>query len=93
MGKIVWTEPAAFDLKAIAEYIELDNPKAAKLLVKELFEQVEKLELYPKMGKIPKSIANLSYRELVIPPCRVFYRLEKSTVYIVAVMRQERDSI
>jgi toxin ParE1/3/4 len=93
MDKLIWTEPAIFDLRAIAEFIELDNLKAAKQLVKEVLSQVEKLTNFPKMGKVPKSISDLSYRELVIPPCRIFYRTEKQTVYIIAVMRAERNLI
>jgi len=34
MAKIVWTEPALNDLDAIADYIALDNPHAARELVR-----------------------------------------------------------
>jgi ParE-like toxin of type II ParDE toxin-antitoxin system len=34
MAQVVWTEPALADLDAIADYIALDNPEAARLLVK-----------------------------------------------------------
>ena len=37
MAKVIWTEPALSDLDAIADYIALDNPKAAHDLVQRVF--------------------------------------------------------
>lgn len=94
MGSIVWTLPAILDLQAIAEYIELDKPEAAKRLVQKVFTTVEKLQRFPKLGKVPKELedlSNLQYRELIVPPCRIFYRLENQEIYIVAVTRTEKD--
>ncbi|MGH7775363.1 MAG: type II toxin-antitoxin system RelE/ParE family toxin [Candidatus Binatia bacterium] len=42
------------------------------------------------MGSVPAEIPDLPYRELHIPPCRVFYRIEKNKVYVVHVMRGEQ---
>lgn len=91
MAQIIWTEPALMDLDEIAEYIALSNPYAAANLVKEIFTKVERLEQFPKSGKHPLEIPELHYREVVIPPCRVFYRLEKDLVYIAHVCRDERS--
>lgn len=79
------------DLNAIAEYIALSNPMAASALVKKVIEKVERLELFPQSGKIPSEISQLGYREMVVSPCRIFYREEGDTVYIVHVCREERD--
>jgi len=91
MAQIIWTEPALIDLDEIAEYIALSNPYAASKLVNEVFSKVERLEQFPKSGKAPLEIPELNYREVVVPPCRVFYRLEKDLVYIVHVCRDERS--
>lgn len=91
MVQIIWTEPALVDLDEIAEYIALSNPYAASTLVSEVFSKVERLEQFPKSGKRPLEIPELNYREVVIPPCRLFYRLEKDLVYIVHVCRDERS--
>ncbi|MFQ3324985.1 MAG: toxin ParE1/3/4 [Pseudomonadales bacterium] len=34
---------------------------------------------------------NLNYREVNINPCRIFYKIDSDIVYILHVMRQERD--
>jgi toxin ParE1/3/4 len=91
MADVVWTEPALDDLSEIAEYIALDNLDAAKRLVRTVFDTVQRLEGYPKSGKRPAELPGSSYRELVVPPCRVFYRMEDDAVFIVYVMRSERQ--
>ena len=90
MAQIVWTEPALSDLDAIADYIALDNPGAAKALVQRIFRHVEQLAAYPKSGSKPQELKGWRYRQIIEPPCRVFYRQEGSRVYILYVMRAER---
>jgi len=90
MAKVVWTEPALQDIDKIAEYIALDKLDAAKRLVQKVFEATDKLEDFPKIGRKPPEIRKTKYRELVINPCRIFYREEKEIVYILFVMRSER---
>lgn len=91
MAQIEWTEPALFDLNEIAEYIALDKPSAAKNLVKEIFKSVEHLKQFPKAGRCPPELPESSYRELIVGPCRIFYRIEKKKVFILYVMRSERE--
>lgn len=91
MAEIIWTEPALLNLNDIAEYIALNNPTAAANLVYTVFSKIERLEQFPKSGKPPVEIPELNYREVVIPPCRVFYRIEKNAVYIVYICREERS--
>lgn len=86
----MWTDPALQDLDEIAEYIALDNPRAAARLVRLVFDSVERLERFPKSGRRPPELKRTPYREVVVAPCRIFYRLEENTVYILHVMRAER---
>ncbi len=91
MARIVWTEPALSDLDEIADYIALDDPEAAKGLVRRVFAHIEKLVEHPKLGSIPAELRPVkAYRQIVEPPCRVFYRQSEKVIYIVHVMRGER---
>lgn len=93
MDKIIWTEPALSDLDAIADYIALDKPDAAARLVRRVFQHVELLMNVPELGsRIPELRRNKRYRQIVEPPCRVFYRheAESGRVYILGIMRGER---
>ena len=90
MAHVIWTEPALYNLEDIAEYIALHNPAAAKKLVKTVFRKVERLEKFPASGRKPPELKTLDYRELIVNPCRILYRVEKDSVYMVHVMRQEQ---
>lgn len=91
MAEITWTQPALDDLNDIAEYIAVSNLAAAKKLATTVFLAVERLESKPESGKTPQEIATLNYREIVINPCRVFYKTDGKKVFILHVMRQEQD--
>lgn len=90
MAQIVWTEPALNDLDAIADYIALENPEAAKVLVQRVFKHVKQLADHPRRGSKPQELKGWRYRQIVETPCRVFYRHEGEYVYILYVMRGER---
>lgn len=90
MAQIKWTEPALEDLNEIAEYIALDKPSAAKKLVRNIFESVGRLKEFPNSGKVPDELSDLRYREIVVGPCRIFYRVEADFVFILYVVRSER---
>jgi toxin ParE1/3/4 len=90
MAEVSWTEPALTELETIAETIALDKPEAARRLVQRIFSSVERLKRFPKLGsrvpEMPKSV----YRQLVVGPCRIFYRQKEGRIFIVFVMRGER---
>ena len=91
MAEVIWTEPALLELDAIAEYIALDNPDAASNLVKDIFDKTGRLESFPESGRMPPELPDSVYRELVVPPCHIFYRQEQQQVFILCVMREERQ--
>jgi len=75
----------------IAEYIALDELNAARRLVKKVFSSVKRLKQFPELGRIPPELDCSKYREIIVGLCRVFYRVEQSKVYILYVMRGERQ--
>jgi toxin ParE1/3/4 len=90
MAEVIWTEPALNDLDAIADYIALDNPAAARDLVQRAFKHVEQLLAHPDSGSKPEELRGWRHRQIVEPPCRILYRRDRSTVYVLYVMRGER---
>jgi len=60
MARIIWSETALNELDEIADYISLDNPKAAKILVRSTFKRIEHLASHPKSGKSVDEFQKLS---------------------------------
>ncbi|AAM34973.1 plasmid stabilization protein [Xanthomonas phaseoli pv. phaseoli] len=90
MAEIIWSVPALADLDAIADYIAIDNAPAAAALVKRVFGHVEQLIEHPDSGSRPQELKRSRYRQIVEPPCRVFYRVDGQRIVVVHVMRSER---
>jgi toxin ParE1/3/4 len=90
MAQVIWVEPALNDLDAIADYIALDNPGTASQLVQRIFVDVDQLIIHPDSGSKPRELRGGRYRQIIEPPCRIFYRQEGETVYVLYVMRGER---
>ena len=90
MAQVIWTEPALQDLNEIAEYIALDKITAAKKFVQKVFSSTDRLEQFPTIGRNSPELDNSRYLEIIVNPCRIFYRIEKNKVYILYIMRSER---
>lgn len=86
MAEVIWTEPAPSDLDAIADYIALDKPEAARQFVQRVLQHVEQLSDHPKSGSRPPELKGWRYRQIVEPPCRI----DGDRVYVPYVMRGER---
>jgi toxin ParE1/3/4 len=90
VARLTWSRPALRDLEEIAEYIALDSPSAASRYVRKVFRAVERLKRYRNSGRRPEELRSTPYREVIVPPCRVFYRADENDVFILHVMRSER---
>ncbi|GAA0855251.1 type II toxin-antitoxin system RelE/ParE family toxin [Aliiglaciecola litoralis] len=91
MAEIKWTAPALTDLNEIVEYIALSNLPAAKNLTQKVFDKVTRLKSHPESRRSPLELQNLTYIEVIVNPCRIFYKIDNDLVYILHVMRHERD--
>ena len=90
MARIIWTEPALQDLNKIAEYIALDKISTAKKLIREVFKTADYLEKFPKSGRKPLKLKDSRYFELVANPCRIFYRIEKDSIYNICNAKRKK---
>ena len=90
MAEIVWTEPALGDLDAIADYIAIEDRAAAQHFVLHVFQYVGRLADHPRLGPKPPELVDSRYRQIVEPPCRIFYREDGERIFVLHVMRGER---
>jgi toxin ParE1/3/4 len=92
--KVYWTKEAANDLEEIIDYISKERVSAAKSIYKKIKSACRELNTFPgRYRRVPEllDIYIERYREIIIPPYRVIYKLTESNVYIIAVIDGRRD--
>lgn len=85
---------AESDLTEIIEYIMQNNPATAHELFKKIKIKTENLALLPDRGRIVPELLSQGislYREIIISPWRVIYRIADKTVFILAVIDSRRN--
>ena len=90
MARLIWTRRALADLDEIAEYIALDNELAARRLVDRVYRHIGQLKLFPRLGPVPPELEDSEYRQIVEPPCRIFYKIKASDVFVIHIIRFEQ---
>jgi plasmid stabilization system protein ParE len=95
---ILWAGVAENDLKEIIEYIAIDSPADALRIFKKIKQKASSLYTLPERGRIVPELQEqgiLLYREWVVPPWRIVYRISEMRVYVLSVLdaRQNVEDI
>jgi plasmid stabilization system protein ParE len=91
---VVWTEAAATDLAGIVAFVAEDSPSNARRLLSRLRTRAESLERDPRRGRVVPELASSgvrAWRELVVRPYRIVYRIRDDAVLVAAVLDGRRD--
>lgn len=74
MARISWTSQALNDLQATGDFISRDAPAFAQVFTDKVFDSVERLENFPRSGRIVPEINQENIREIIVGSYRVFLR-------------------
>ena len=89
--KITFAVSAVQDLEAIRTwYADKQIPEVGERLLGEILSAAQRLTDFPESGRIVPEFGMASLREIIHPPFRIVYRLDKRGVRIVRVWRSER---
>ena len=91
MAKVRWTIGARRDLHEIINYIAEDSPAYAAHFAERITLAVDRLETFPKLGRMVPEYQDASVRELIVGHYRIVYRLQGSRVGIAAIAHASRD--
>ena len=92
--KVAWAAVAKSDLKKIIEYIAIDSPGNASQILKKIIQKASDLYAMPDRGRIVPELKDQgisTYRELIIAPWRIIYRVTDSTVFVLSVIDSRRN--
>ncbi len=70
--------------EAIA-FIGVDDPAAALRMYERLDAAFRRASRYPSSGRRIPEWPRTAYREVIVPPYRVFYRRERDVLWVVGV--------
>lgn len=92
---VTLTDDAAADLEAIGDYVAYygSNNDAIRLLDR-IEERIDSLEHFPMRGNVPKELESLGtadYRQSIVGPYRIFYRVDGDEVTIALIADCRRD--
>ncbi len=91
---VFWTETAHNDLEGIIDYISLDSVDNALNILYKIKEKAETLYSFPDRGRIVPELKfhNIeNYRELILNPWRIIYKIDKDEVYVLSVLDGRRN--
>ena len=83
--RVRFTETARRQFLESLDYIRRDKPSAARRLRRRVEDALRRLEDHPESGRRIPEFPEIPHREVIVKPFRFFYRVEKRTVWIVAV--------
>ncbi len=91
---VVWASIAEKDLINIVEYIAEDSPRNALNILAKIKKQSSALCNHPERGRIVPELYGqgiFQYRELIIEPWRLIYRISEQNVYVLSVIDSRRN--
>ncbi len=89
-----WSDTSESDLITIVQYIADDNPHQANEVFKSIKERASRLRVFPDRGRIVPELLDhgvTQYREMIIPPWRIIYRVSENKVYVLSVLDSRQN--
>ena len=92
--QVVWATVAENDLREIIGFISVESPGNALTILKKIKERSSSLYTLPERGRIVPELQDQGisqYRELVIPPWRLIYRIAERKIFVLSVIDSRRN--
>jgi toxin ParE1/3/4 len=92
--RVVWAGAATHDLEEIVEHIAAESPVNARSVLRRISDRAAALEVSPGRGRVVPELAGFginNFREIVVRPYRLMYRVDGHTVSVLAVFDGRRD--
>jgi addiction module RelE/StbE family toxin len=83
--RVEWSPLALNDVEEIASFIAQDRPEGGLQWMEEIFTSVQRLQRFPKSGRIVPEVRRESIREVIHGDFRIIYRIEPERVAVLTV--------
>ncbi len=92
--EIAWARTAETDLKEIVNYIAIDSPVNALRIFQKIKKNASSLYNMPERCRIVPELKEqgiMQYRELIVKPWRIIFRITEKKVYVLSVLDSRRN--
>lgn len=92
--QVIWAGSAVQDLENIIAYIAENSPSNTMKILSKIKKSVSDLYHSPHRGRFVPELQSqgiLLYRELVIAPWRIMYRVSENTVLVLSVFDSRQN--
>ena len=92
--EVIWAGTAENDLLKIIEYISQNSSNNALRILRKIKKKVNDLYRSPKRCRIVPELYDhgiTQYREMIIKPWRVMYRISNGKVYVLSVLDSRQN--
>jgi len=93
--ELVWAPNAIRDVDEILDYVAVTRgPDAAESLYLKLVRRINSLSQFPKRARVAPELRRVGireYRELIVSPYRILFRIRGEVVAILGVFDGRRD--
>ena len=87
---IVWSRQAISDLSSLENYYTKASEQIAAKVLTEIFEMVEKIQLFPAKHQVDPRLKK-GYRYLVVRHCKIFFTIEEECIRIMKIFDTRQD--
>ena len=91
---VLWTRTAESDLERIVDYSSRDSEDNARDILHAFRAKASNLKTMPERGRIVPELKDhgiATYRELIIAPWRLIYRIDGKAVIVLSVIDARRN--
>ena len=89
--EVRWSIPAAEDLERICEWIERDNPDAARRVARTIYDKCSSLKSSPNLGRASSRLAGRRELAFATWPYIVVYQIKPNAIEISRVFHGAQD--
>ena len=92
--EIVWARTAEAELKEIVNYIAIDSPINALKIFQKIKKNASSLYTMPERCRIVPELKEqgiMQYRELIVKPWRIIFRIAETKVYVLCLLDSRRN--
>jgi len=92
--ELIWTKTAKLDLISILDYVAAEDKEEALKIFSKTEKKLGLLKSFPERGKIVFELEKFNiykYRELIISPWRIFYKVESEKIFVLSVIDGRRN--